>query len=171
VSELETRSRAFMCCCSRCSLGTLHWGSHDRRGKCGRSSGCGHFDCSDGRDYSITTSHRRCTPAFRGDRGVVRVGACSAGRSAGVGGRSADMVGPASKARGRARPFKTVHRARVQDFSSHCLLPLALASCSQSSFASAVPTLLAFPTHPRLRRRDVELDALQRVLRAAPPSR
>jgi hypothetical protein len=82
----------------------------------------------------------------------------------------ADTAGPASKVRGRAYPFKIVHRAQVRTLLSHRLLPLALASRSLRSFASAAPPLLALPARPRLRHRDVELDALQLVLQAAPLS-
>jgi hypothetical protein len=71
MSELKTRSRAFMCDRSRCSLGTSCRGSPGRRGKCGLSSGRGHFGQCDGRDRSIMTVHGRCRPALRGDRGVV----------------------------------------------------------------------------------------------------
>jgi hypothetical protein len=41
VSELETRSRAFIRDCSDCSLGMLRRGSLDRCGECGRSYGRG----------------------------------------------------------------------------------------------------------------------------------
>jgi hypothetical protein len=82
MSELETRSRAFMCDCSRCSLGMLRQGSHGRRGKCGRSNGRGHFGRRDGRDRSIMTARRCCRSVLHGDRGVVRVGVCFAGARA-----------------------------------------------------------------------------------------
>jgi hypothetical protein len=61
VGDLKTQSRAFMCDCSRCSLGLLCRGSHcrrgyngcrGRRGKCGRSSGRRHLGRRDGRDRS-----------------------------------------------------------------------------------------------------------------------
>jgi hypothetical protein len=68
-------------------------------------------------------------------------------------------------------PLKPRVRRRFRTLLSHCLLPLALTSRSPSSFASAVPPLLALPAHPRLRRHDVELDTLQRFSRAASTSR
>jgi hypothetical protein len=43
VGELKTRPRAFMLDYSRCSLGMLCWGSHDRRdcnGRRGRRGKC-----------------------------------------------------------------------------------------------------------------------------------
>jgi hypothetical protein len=43
VSELTTRSRDYMCDCSRCSPGTPCRCSHGCRGKCGSSSGLRHF--------------------------------------------------------------------------------------------------------------------------------
>jgi hypothetical protein len=62
-------------------------------------------------------------PILCGDRGIVRVGAYFAGRAR-VGKRFTDTEGPALKASRRTHPFKTVHRARVWDFASHCLLTL-----------------------------------------------
>jgi hypothetical protein len=44
-------------------------------------------------------------------------------RRARVDERFADTAGPMLKERGRVCPFKTVRRARVQDFASHYLLP------------------------------------------------
>jgi hypothetical protein len=82
VSESETRSRAFIRNCSCCSLATLHWGGYGRRGECGRSYGCGHLGRRDGRDRSIMTARRLCRSAFRGDRGVARVGGCFTGARA-----------------------------------------------------------------------------------------
>jgi hypothetical protein len=82
VSKLETRSRVFMCDCSRCSLGMLRRGSRGRRGKCGCSNGRGHFDRRDGRDHSIMTARRRCRSVFCGDRGGARVGGCLVGARA-----------------------------------------------------------------------------------------
>jgi hypothetical protein len=152
-----------MCDCSRCSLGMPRWGSCGRRGKCGRSNGRGHFGRHDGRDRSIMIARRCCRPVFCGDRGVARVGGCFVGAHARVGESPADTAGPTSKARGRACPFKTVRRARVQDFALHCLLPVALRSRSPCSLASAAPPLLALPARPRPLHCDVELDAFQCV--------
>jgi hypothetical protein len=160
-----------MCDCSRCSLGTLRRGSQCRRRKCWRSSGRGHCGRRDRCDRSIMSTRRRWRSVFRGDRGVVRVGACSTGRRARVDKHSADTAGPASKARGCTSPLKPCFGHGFRTLLSHHLLPLALASHSPCSFASAAPPLLAFPTRLRLHRRDVDLDALQRVPRAAPPSR
>jgi hypothetical protein len=139
-------------------------------GKCGRSSGRGYFSRRDGRDHSIMTARRRCRSVFHRDRGVARVGSCFTGVRARVGERSADTAGPTSKARGRACPFKTTCRARVQDFalplssSSRARIPLSVLFHIRSTTAFCVPS-------PRLLRRNVELDAFQRVPRAAPPSR
>jgi hypothetical protein len=68
-------------------------------------------------------------------------------------------------------PLKLCAGSRSRTLISHHLHPLVLASCSLSSFAFAMPPLLALPARPRLRRHDVELDTLQRFPRAAPPSR
>jgi hypothetical protein len=153
VSELETCSRAFTCDCSHCSLGMLRRGSRGRRGKCGR----GHLGR---RDRSIMTARRCCRSVFCGDRGIARVGSCFTGARARVWAKVPLTRGGASKARGRMCPFKPVRRARIPNYASHYLLPLALASRSPFSLASAAPPLLALPARPRLRRRDVELDAL-----------
>jgi hypothetical protein len=138
----------------------LRQGSRGRRGKCGRSNGRRHFGRRDGHDRSIMTARRRCGSVFCGDRGVARVGGCFTGGCARVVENFADTAGPMSKVRGRTCPFKTVRPAQVQDFASHCLLPLMLASRSPCSLASAAPPLSALPARLRLRHRDVELDAL-----------
>jgi hypothetical protein len=146
VCELETRSRAFMCDCSRCSLGMLCQGSRGRCGKCGCSSGHGHFGRHDRRDRSIMTARRRCRSVFRGDRGVTRVGGCSVRARARVGESSADTAGPASKVRGRGCLFKTARRARVQDFafplssSSRARIPLSVLFRIRSATASCAPS-------------------------------
>jgi hypothetical protein len=53
MSELETRLRAFICNCSRCSLGMFRRGSYGCRGERGRSYGNGHLGRHEGRDCSI----------------------------------------------------------------------------------------------------------------------
>jgi hypothetical protein len=64
VSELDTRSRAFIRNCSRCSLETFHRGSYDRRDECGRSYGRGHLGRRDGHGRSIMTASRLCRSLF-----------------------------------------------------------------------------------------------------------
>jgi hypothetical protein len=160
VSELETRLRGFIRDCSRCSLGMFRQGSLDRCGKCGHSYGRGHLGRRDGRDRSTMTARRHCRTAFRGNRGVARVGGCFAGARADE--SLTDTAGPTLKVRGRARPFKTACRALVRDFafpssSSSRAFPLLL-----EFFRIRNATALALPARPRLRYRDVELDTLQR---------
>jgi hypothetical protein len=62
-----------------------------------------------------------------------------------------------------AKKMRKEHRASLEDARTR-----VAESCS---FASAVPPLLALPARSRLRRRDVQLDVLQHVPRATPPSR
>jgi hypothetical protein len=71
VSELKTCSRAFICNCSRYSLGMFRRGSYGRRGDRGRSYGRGHLGRRDGRDHSIMTACRLCKSVLCGNRGVV----------------------------------------------------------------------------------------------------
>jgi hypothetical protein len=62
-----------------------------------------------------------------------------------------------------AKKMRKEHRASLEDARTR-----VAESCS---FASAVPPLLALPARSRLRRHDVQLDMLQHVPRATPPSR
>jgi hypothetical protein len=61
-------------------------------------------------------ARRSCRSVFCGNRGVARVGGCSAGARARVGESPAGTAGSAFKVRGRACPFKTTRRAQVRDF-------------------------------------------------------
>jgi hypothetical protein len=105
VRELETRSRAFICNCSRCSLGTFCRGSYGRRGDCGRSYGRGHLGRCDGRDRSIMIAHRLYKSVLYGNRGIAGVGGCFTGTRARADKSLADAVGPVLKVRGRASPL------------------------------------------------------------------
>jgi hypothetical protein len=73
-----------------------------------------------------------------------------------VGECSADTAGPASKARGRACPFKTVCQVQVQDFtfpsssSSRARIPLSVLFCIRSATASCASSLPETPP-PRCR--------------------
>jgi hypothetical protein len=102
MSELETRSRAFICNCSHCSLGALRRGSYGRRGDRGRSYGRGHLGRRDGRDRSIMTARKS---VLYGNRGVARVGGCFVGARARAVESLADMVGLELKVRGRVGPL------------------------------------------------------------------
>jgi hypothetical protein len=170
VSWRLTHSRGFMCDCSHCILGMLRQGSRGRRGERGCSNGCGHFGKCDGRDRSITIARRRCRSVFCGDRGVALVGGYFTGGTCVWAKVSLTRLARRRRRGAAPAPLKLRVGRRFRTLLSHHLLPLALASCSPRSFASAVPPLLALPTRPRLRHRDVERDALQRVLRATPPS-
>jgi hypothetical protein len=111
----------------------------------------------------------------RNDRAWENVGSCSAGIEASrewalvssgrtrVGERFADTAGPAFKVSGRTHPFLTARWARVRDFCFPLSPSFALASRSPCSSAFAAPPPLAPPDCPRLRRHDVELDAIQSV--------
>jgi hypothetical protein len=112
MSELETRSRAFICNCSRCSSGMFCRGRYGRRGECGRNYGREHLGRRDGRDRSIMTTRRLCKPVFCGN---LHDG-CFTGTRAQVGESLADTVGPELKVRGRANPFKIARRALIWDF-------------------------------------------------------
>jgi hypothetical protein len=96
VSELKTRKRAFICNCSRCSLGTLRLGSYCRRGDRGRSYGRGHLGRRDGRDHSTMTARRLCKSVLYRNRGIARVGGCFAEARARAGESLADTAGSAS---------------------------------------------------------------------------
>jgi hypothetical protein len=116
-------------------------------------------------DVTVRNDRARAlrVPIPRGDRGVARVSACFAGKRVRVGERFADTAGPTFKAGCRTHPFIIMCRARVRDFGSHCLLPLSLRFAPCALPHSQRCHLLRHQDRPRLRRRDVELDVVQRV--------
>jgi hypothetical protein len=96
VSELKTRSRAFICNCSRCSLGgfvgavmvvvmTWAWSWARASRRCDRY------------DRSIKTALRLYKSASRGNRGIVVACGGFVGSRARVGESLADTMGPAPK--------------------------------------------------------------------------
>jgi hypothetical protein len=145
-----------MCDCSHFILGMLRRGSRGSRGERGCSNGCGHFGQCDGRARSIMIARRRCRSVFCGDRGVALVGGYFTRGRVRVGESFSHTAGPASKARGRACPFKIARRAQVQDFpfpsssSSRARIPLSALIRLRSATASCAFSLPETPP-PRCR--------------------